>query len=276
MTDDEEEDYDYWLDAVKADGKNIEDVPEHFKTVELCAAAVENYTYLLDDWGYELKDLSYLYNHYYYYDYKPESEEHKKVVKAIKEKREGLGAFKYVPEEIKDAVHLELYEQSKLALDPDEYYLGGTYFPDLPEHLKTAEMCLEEVKRSSAMLEYVPEKFKTAEFYIEAVKENGRVLEYMPEALKTAELCLAAVKLCGGSLEWVPENFKTAELCFEAVKQDGDAIKNVPEKFKTLELCIEAFKNFRPWSENCGEGMPCYFECVPESLKNEVMNALEN
>jgi len=43
MTDEEkeEEDYDYWLDAVKADGKNIEFVPEEFKTPELCLEAIK-------------------------------------------------------------------------------------------------------------------------------------------------------------------------------------------------------------------------------------------
>jgi len=179
MTDEEKEEYADWLDAVKSDGKNIEDVPERFKTVELCAEAVKNFTYLLDEWDIELEDLNGYLNDYYF-KYKLEPGEYEKLIKAAKEKKEGKGAFKYVPEEIKDAVHLELYEQRKL-------YSPEDYFPELPEHLKTAEMCLEEIKRNGGYkLEYVPEKFKTLELCIEAVKNsaNYSAFEYVPESLK--------------------------------------------------------------------------------------------
>jgi len=178
MTDEEKEEYAEWLEIVKKNGREIEDVPERFKTVELCAEAVKNFTYLLDEWEVELKDLDYYLNDYYFKLREPE--EYKQIVKAAKEKKEDKGAFKYVPEEIKDAVHLELYEQYKLHSPED-------YFPDLPEHLKTAEMCWEEVKRDGGYkLEYVPEKFKTLELCIEATKNsaNYSAFEYVPEHLK--------------------------------------------------------------------------------------------
>jgi len=103
MTDEEKEEYADWLEIVKENGRKIEDVPERFKTVELCAEAVKNFTYLLDDWGIELEFLNGYLNDYYF-KYKLEPGEYEKLIKAAKEKKEDKGAFKYIPEHLRKEV----------------------------------------------------------------------------------------------------------------------------------------------------------------------------
>jgi hypothetical protein len=50
----------------------------------------------------------------------------------------------------------------------------------------------------------VPDALKTPELCLVAVQNEGEALEYVPEALKTPELCLAAVQNDGKALQYVP------------------------------------------------------------------------
>jgi len=54
----------------------------------------------------------------------------------------------------------------------------------------------------------VPDEFKTAEMCLEAVKKHGTALYDVPEALKTAEVCLEAVKKDGWALKCVPKELR--------------------------------------------------------------------
>jgi uncharacterized protein (TIGR02145 family) len=94
------------------------------------------------------------------------------------------------------------------------------------------EKYLEEVKENGLALENVPEALKTAEMCMAAVENEGLALGDVPEALKTAEMCMAAVKNDGLALDFAPEALKTLELCIAAVKLDCDAIEYVPDALK--------------------------------------------
>jgi hypothetical protein len=51
---------------------------------------------------------------------------------------------------------------------------------------RTAEVCLEAVRREGLALCHVPEERRTAELCLEAVRRDGRALCYVPEELKDA------------------------------------------------------------------------------------------
>ena len=72
----------------------------------------------------------------------------------------------------------------------------------------TEKAALEWVQQDGLFLENVPEEVKTAEICIEAVKEHVSALQYVPEKFKTSELCRIAVQKYGPSLEYVPEEIK--------------------------------------------------------------------
>lgn len=55
---------------------------------------------------------------------------------------------------------------------------------DMPDDLKTTEVCLAAVRQSGRDLRFVPDALKTAEICAEAVRQNRWVLEFVPEALK--------------------------------------------------------------------------------------------
>ena len=95
---------------------------------------------------------------------------------------------------------------------------------DVPDELRTEEICLEAVKQNGMVLQFLHIKLKTVEVCLEAVKSSGRALEYVSESLKTAEVCLEAVKSRGLVLKDVPERLKTAEMCFHAVRKHGDML----------------------------------------------------
>jgi hypothetical protein len=68
------------------------------------------------------------------------------------------------------------------------------------------------VKQGGWNLQYVPEHLKTAELCLEAVKRNGLALGFVPEHLKTVELCLEAVRhnpiYRRGDTYYVPEGLR--------------------------------------------------------------------
>jgi hypothetical protein len=100
---------------------------------------------------------------------------------------------------------------------------------------------LEKIKNGGDLKD-VPEKLKTYELCMTAVKQNGWNFEYVPEKHKTFELCMAAVEAYRNALEYVPEKHKTFELCQAAVEQSATALEYVPEKLKTFEFCLAVIR----------------------------------
>jgi hypothetical protein len=98
------------------------------------------------------------------------------------------------------------------------------------------------VEQNGYALQEVPDELKTKELCLAAVEEYGLALEYVPEELKTKEICLAAVEQFGYALRDVPLKFKSAEVCLEAVNSNGLALEFVPTIHKTRKLCALAFE----------------------------------
>lgn len=89
----------------------------------------------------------------------------------------------------------------------------------LSENEENYEYQLKNVQETGYKLSDVPEPLKTAELCLAAVKSYGHVLEFVPDTLKTTELCLEAVKSDGEALAFVPDALKTEEICLTAIQK---------------------------------------------------------
>ena len=122
------------------------------------------------------------------------------------------------------------------------------------------QLCVEAVKIDGMNLEYVPPTFRKSEIYKYAVNNNGLSLQFISDLYKTPELCSDAVKNNGLSLEYVPEIFiiRNPTLCNQAISQNLGSFEFVPDEFKTPEMCDIVVNN--------GNGI--YLEFVPEIYKS--------
>lgn len=174
-------DFEYYRRKVLANPFNIKEVPDEFKTPELCKIAVE------ED-GMALK-------------YVPDKLKTPELCKIAVE--DGGMTLEYVPDK------LITFELCKLAVEDDVTSLSC-----VPDKFKTPELCKIAVEDIGSALEYIPDRLKTPELCRIAVEESGWALEYVPDKLKTPELCKTAVEQNSSALQFVPDRLK------EQVKQE--------------------------------------------------------
>lgn len=98
-----------------------------------------------------------------------------------------------------------------------KYYLAlvgynGMALKDVPDDIKTAEICMAAVKADNYALEFVPDALKTAEMCKIAVVPNGAwTFQWVPDALKTPEMCLIVAHSPIGH-EFIPKAMLTDEM----------------------------------------------------------------
>ena len=90
----------------------------------------------------------------------------------------------------------------------------------VPPALQTAELCQGAVQQSWKALEHVPAVCMTTELCLGAVQQDGHAIMYVPTAWQTAELYLVAVQQNGLACVYVPRVWQTAELRLAAVQQN--------------------------------------------------------
>lgn len=146
---------------------------------------------------------------------------------------------------------------------------GVSVFRDMPDSLKTEEICLAVVWRDGRLLEYVPVSMLTKGICITAAQNNGDAVPFIPgkyqtydffmevftsqeynklddDILDDPEMFLDREWYRGSSvLKYIPEMLKTddvlgQQLCMAAVKSHGIELEFVPEKLRTKELSFEA------------------------------------
>ena len=74
----------------------------------------------------------------------------------------------------------------------------------------------------------MPDHLKTQDICNEAMCINPLSLPHVPDHLQTQELCDAAVRENPCEFEFVPDHFKTQEKCIEKVKADQSNLFNTP------------------------------------------------
>jgi Domain of unknown function (DUF4116) len=131
-----------------------------------------------------------------------------------------------IPEELRTP------EICKLAVSQEGWTLGS-----VPKQLRTPEICKLAVSQEGRALNAVPFNIRTPELCKLAVSQNGRALLFVPEELKTPEICKIAVSQDGVGLLYVPEELITPELCKIAVGQNGNVLWRVPLYERTPEIC---------------------------------------
>ena len=104
----------------------------------------------------------------------------------------------------------------------EEIYENGYALIDIPEDMRTYELCEVAVKDFPYALQYVPEELKTPRLCYVAIKNDGTTLELVPEELRTFELCDKAIFTILRD-EWDVDLDESFEGFFE---------RNVPEEFQ--------------------------------------------
>ena len=112
---------------------------------------------------------------------------------------------------------------------------------DVPDHLKTPEMCQKAVEEDLHCLEFVPDKFKTAEMCEKVVDIYPPALIYVPDALKTVEMCQRAIEDDSDALAYVPDWFIPSISdpgCCDSCDADFDDLFKLYEQRKALKTAI--------------------------------------
>ena len=89
------------------------------------------------------------------------------------------------------------------------------------------------IQKNNCPLSKVPVKQRTAEICLNAVKKDGRKLKYVPKKFKTAEICLAAVQNDGSALKFVPGYLRTTELQTAALHVEVYFNEQIPDNLKS-------------------------------------------
>ena len=80
---------------------------------------------------------------------------------------------------------------------------------EIPDKLKTQEMCNEAMRIEPYSLAFLPDCFKTQEMCDKAIEIDPFILWHVPDNLKMQAMCIRAVKAGLGLLEHVPDLFVT-------------------------------------------------------------------
>ena len=145
----------------------------------------------------------------------------------------------------------------------------GILFDELPERLRSYDLCLEAVREDGEAIAHVPARLRTPALCLEAVRRSAEALGMLPERLRTYDLCLEAVRHHGdalfdvpkplrdrvicrtamktttayNTLSVVPKEFVDAEMCRLAVRANGNALSIVPGSIIDRDLCLEAVRH---------------------------------
>ena len=80
---------------------------------------------------------------------------------------------------------------------------------EIPDNLKTQEMCNKTMRIEPYSLAFVSDCFKTQEMYDKIIEIDPFILSHVSDHLKTQEMCIRAVEAGLGLLEYVPDWFVT-------------------------------------------------------------------
>ena len=167
------------------------------------------------------------------------------------------GAVKYVPEELlDDEIYNNVASNDKLLLTslPKVYHTKEKYaelvandgmaLKDMDKRRVTEEICRAAVCNTGIALQFVPPRYLGYELCKVALDSSTIALRYVPEKLLTIELLEMALTKDSESLKYVNDKYQLSyEMCKRAVEVNGYNIKYVHEKTVTEELCVIAIRN---------------------------------
>ena len=98
---------------------------------------------------------------------------------------------------------------SKVKINMTLYEIIPVWIREVPDNLKTQEMCNEAMRIEPYSLAFVPDCSKTQEICDEAFEIDPFILWHVPDHLKMQGMCIRAVEAGLGLLEYVPNWFVT-------------------------------------------------------------------
>ena len=143
---------------------------------------------------------------------------------------------RYIHDTLKESEHYDKQLKAHIkhirALEIFNHYNND--LGQIPENLRSLEVCRLAVAQDGLALAYVPEEHKTVEMCRVAVAQHGEALYYVSIELRTVEMCRVAVAQDGEALGYVPIELKTVEMCRVAVAQDREALRYVPRSLRNM------------------------------------------
>ena len=107
------------------------------------------------------------------------------------------------------------------------------WIKEIPNHLKTQEMCDEAVCMEPDSLAYVPDHLKTQETYKEIMRIMPDEMHFTLSLIASKqEMFIKAVEVDPWHLYGVPDHFKTQEICDKAARDCLFSLQFVPSWFK--------------------------------------------
>ena len=94
----------------------------------------------------------------------------------------------------------------------------SNWIKEIPDYLKTKEMCTEAIEEDPWLLRFVSNRLKTQDMCVTAVRKETSLLEEIPDHLKTQDICAEPVS--NGAKTLVTDCFKTQEICIKEAKED--------------------------------------------------------
>ena len=107
-------------------------------------------------------------------------------------------------------------------------------FEEVPEELKSRNICHLAMRHSGDLLYLVPVKHRDFAVCQRAARScmYKAVLGDMPIEHLTADVCLSAVHNVPNNLQFVPPALRTLDLCLRAVRKNNECMDFVPEELR--------------------------------------------
>ncbi len=122
------------------------------------------------------------------------------------------------------------------------------------------EAILKELKSHPLTLERVPRERITREMVDTAVATDPNAVQFVPKRLMTSALYAIAYKARHKRFSHIPESMLSEQACIEHVSGSGYWLRDIPMQWRTARVCAEAIHD----SESA-------LEYVPESVKAEAL-----
>ena len=111
------------------------------------------------------------------------------------------------------------------------------WIKQVPKHLKTQEMCNEEVGIEPCSLVQVLDHFKTGEMCNDAVEKDPYRLGDVPVRYRMARVFEKIIERYPGALIHAPNWLKTVKMCERPIEADPWQLYHTPDHFKTHKMC---------------------------------------
>lgn len=118
----------------------------------------------------------------------------------------------------------------------------------IPESLRTYEVCRKIVEKDYVSLSDIPENLRDSDLYDVALAKDPRAIAHIQLAHLTKERCLVALRKNGMMIRHVPKAKLTKQLWREAIKQTVQALEEIdiitPAMLREARKCHPEEENY--------------------------------